>query len=536
MGGHCVGGRWPRALAFVTLWGVGAGLFAADLSSTTGPRPARVLWAVVAGVSDYENLPAAGAPDSLSDLRHAADDARAVAEFLDGQRGRYYENVLTEKLLEESATAAGFQRTIRETLDKAADEDTVLIYFSGHGLRQEEGLSLLFWDYDPRGGGSYRGNDLWDDVFAHPRRADVVFVIDACHAGALGSGRWPFASEAAVAFGERWSSDRRVGLLAASRAADVAQEDVASGGSLTRLLLEVLSNGAKLTLGEAATLVRKQLDQRGSRQVPVANGDVSVVLAGPAESTFNASSSPRPLLAIRAQPKAWLLITRIDDGRVIDPGIAAEELKRRLNPGRYLISARAEGYQDAVEEVTLEGDTLVRIELKPSPRRAVILDFEEAQTDAMDRYFARKGIRLSGITAGTRLQVFSDEEPYGGWSFEAASGARALSQGGHNDPLAFTLEFVEPWETVRFTRVKLLSGPSGITHPRWSACALDDQGREVDCAREGLIRAFENVPSQVFVLRARAIRAVRFSSDSQHFAAFSALVLDDLELARSLEQ
>src|SRR5206468_2269636 len=81
-----------------------------------------------------------------------------------------------------------------------------------------------------------------------------------------------------------------------------------------------------------------------------------------------------------------------------------------------------------------------------------------------------------------------------------------------------------------FTRPKLLTGPSGITFPQWSAHALDGAGNEIAVVGENLISSFSDVPAQTFHLAGTGIRQLRIDSNNFHFAAFSALLLDDLTL------
>jgi hypothetical protein len=74
------------------------------------------------------------------------------------------------------------------------------------------------------------------------------------------------------------------------------------------------------------------------------------------------------------------------------------------------------------------------------------------------------------------------------------------------------------------------AGPSGITHPEWSAHALDINGNELASAGEALTSSASNVPAQSFTLTGTDIVALRIDSNSQHVAAFSAALLDDFVL------
>ncbi len=112
-----------------------------------------------------------------------------------------------------------------------------------------------------------------------------------------------------------------------------------------------------------------------------------------------------------------------------------------------------------------------------------------------------------------------------------SSPPNVLVQTGSLDPVRFTLNFSAPRDSVAFTRPMLVAGSSGITHPLWSAHALNALGQEISTVGEGLIASFTNVPAQAFTLSGPGITAVRVDSNNEHFAAFSAVLIDDLTLS-----
>jgi hypothetical protein len=102
-----------------------------------------------------------------------------------------------------------------------------------------------------------------------------------------------------------------------------------------------------------------------------------------------------------------------------------------------------------------------------------------------------------------------------------------MTQNGVNGPVSFTMTFASPLTSLSFTRPKLLTGPSGITHPSWSAHAFDVKGLKVSTAGEAMISSFMDVPAATFVLQGNGIKSVQFDSDGYNFTAFSAVLLDD---------
>jgi hypothetical protein len=168
---------------------------------------------------------------------------------------------------------------------------------------------------------------------------------------------------------------------------------------------------------------------------------------------------------------------------------------------------------------------------------AVAIDF-----DAVDAthgrvvaigYLARFGVTLEDVTPGTLVVIDNARNFYEGRALAASSPPNVLTQINSNDPVEFTLRFDKPARSVEFTRPALLAGPTGITFPEWKAEALDADGNVLDQAGEPLgsgTAYYSNVPAKKFSLQGQGISALRFSSNNMHFAAFSAVVIDDLVL------
>ena len=107
-------------------------------------------------------------------------------------------------------------------------------------------------------------------------------------------------------------------------------------------------------------------------------------------------------------------------------------------------------------------------------------------------------------------------------------------------PASFTLAFSDPCDSVSFTRPALFAATtSGVTHPAWTAHALDAQGGELSSQSEALIRSSSEVPARTYTLNAPGfdgIAAVRFDSDwsldGKPFAGFRAILIERLTLER----
>lgn len=147
---------------------------------------------------------------------------------------------------------------------------------------------------------------------------------------------------------------------------------------------------------------------------------------------------------------------------------------------------------------------------------------------------------------GSQVVLINNLAMYQGRAARPTTSQNFLTQiATGNIPASFTLKFSEALVSVSFIRPVLYAATeSGVTHPAWSAHALDVNGREVSSHREELTRCWPKmncteVPAQTYILRApgfSGIRAIRFDSDprldGKPFAGFSAILIERLTLAR----
>lgn len=250
------------------------------------------IWAVVIGISKYQNIPS---------LRYARRDAEAYRAYLTEYLGVPSENIRT--LFDEEVTVQSMRQTLGTWLrKKAGTNDTVFIYFAGHGAPEPDTGSgdgdgfekyLLATDADP--------NDLYStalpmkevaEIFARLSAERVVFIVDSCFSGASG-GRTLLAKQGARAtlsehFLERVTEGKGRVILSASRANEVSMEDAKYGGGhgvFTYYLLEGLKGKADYSLDglvDAEEIYRYVSDkvpaETARRQTPVKKGEVEGTL------------------------------------------------------------------------------------------------------------------------------------------------------------------------------------------------------------------------------------------------------------------
>jgi len=148
--------------------------------------------------------------------------------------------------------------------------------------------------------------------------------------------------------------------------------------------------------------------------------------------------------------------------------------------------------------------------------------------DNLARYLDKFGLLVQDPTAGTQVAILNTRNLYEGKAAEAQSSPNLLTQTGSNEPVGFTLMLTLRADKIRFTRPKLIAGPSGVIHPSWKVEAFNSIGEVIDSVSEDLLRSFEDVPAREFRLKGPGIAWLRVSSNNQHIAGFNALLLDDL--------
>ncbi len=230
-------------------------------------------WAVVVGVSDYDN-------PAVRDLRYADRDARAFAEFLmdaaGGSTPREQIFLLTspEKdptgksslVADRRPTYENIRYALGEFVSKASSDDRMILFIAGHGAADTaKNLYLLACDTDPSQL-RVNGYPMWQmkDVIEKfiPCR-EVLLLVDACHGGGAGEG---IASARdvgqdqmeALRQSSSQASGKSVAFLGSSIGSEVSQENESWGGGhgvFTWELLEGLKGAADRDKDGAVSLL-----------------------------------------------------------------------------------------------------------------------------------------------------------------------------------------------------------------------------------------------------------------------------------------
>ncbi len=107
-------------------------------SATTIEKPSMHIIAV--GVSTYK--------DVNIRLRSPKDDARAIAEHFQRIASGIYGNVYVSVLVDNEATVKGIMKALNDIVARAKAQDTVILYFAGHGVTIEGKYYFLPYEAD----------------------------------------------------------------------------------------------------------------------------------------------------------------------------------------------------------------------------------------------------------------------------------------------------------------------------------------------------------------------------------------------------
>lgn len=148
-----------------------------DISSGAKVKPDRRKWAVVIGIERYRKA---------SSVQFAEKDARLMRDYLANYLGVPEENTIT--LINEMATKGEIDVLIKDRLKGLLrKDDTLYLYYAGHGILADETPYLLPHDGDPESPRitAYPVEDLYKDLDQLPAKNIFVFM-DTCFSGRVG--------------------------------------------------------------------------------------------------------------------------------------------------------------------------------------------------------------------------------------------------------------------------------------------------------------------------------------------------------------
>ena len=144
--------------------------------SSNGFFPKGKSYLLVIGIDEYEHFP---------QLYNAVKDAKDVSAVLIEQYQFSKENCF--QLLNKEASQSAIFQKLDELSELITKEDTLLIYFSGHGEYKSK-LDVGFWipvDGEPRNTGSFLSFTLLSRYIKAISSFHTLVIADSCYAGSL---------------------------------------------------------------------------------------------------------------------------------------------------------------------------------------------------------------------------------------------------------------------------------------------------------------------------------------------------------------
>jgi tetratricopeptide (TPR) repeat protein len=255
-------------------------------------RPVQ-LWAVIIGVSRYLNGDQNKGGNVISNLKNAADDAHAVAEFLRSPEGGGFPDDHIKFLTDEQATKVEVEKALTWLKAQAKDDDYFVIYIAAHGAlipfydsklnASVDRPYFLLYDTDL---GKAEETALKMEMFRQTvdqlRSKKGLVLSDTCYSGGVQlPGR---GTDESVNTNQRYLDEMSkipagVGFISAARQTERSYElDDFNHGVFTYSLLEALSGNAdknqdeKVTFEEAVQYLDEAVPlHTGNKQHPYAN-------------------------------------------------------------------------------------------------------------------------------------------------------------------------------------------------------------------------------------------------------------------------
>jgi len=168
------------SLSFVCAQSRDKGIF---VSPTTGV-PVNSVWGVFVGISEYKQKDL--------NLSYADKDAKALHSFFSKQFVGKINKDHFKLLLNANATRRNVLKSLQEVLNRAMEQDLVIISMSMHGMLDMSGRSLYFLTHDTN------PNELWDrglgqqdivNMIARSKARKIVMLLDTCNSGGFGSNK-----------------------------------------------------------------------------------------------------------------------------------------------------------------------------------------------------------------------------------------------------------------------------------------------------------------------------------------------------------
>lgn len=232
-------------------------------------KPAGRLHLISVGTDHYEHM------DAKFQLSGAVRDARSIQNASMGLGGKIYKEAIPQVLVDDPGLRSNLPDRIREAVQGAAPEDTIMIFAAGHGSQGKDGRFYLMSRRSTLDDIETTGL-AWDEIgrALEGSKARVVVFLDACRSGS--ASRASTNDDVVSALIARKTP---ITVIAASKGRQDSEEGAGGeGGRFTNAILRAITSGRTATdtngngaieLAELYGAVKREVLQvTGGRQTP----------------------------------------------------------------------------------------------------------------------------------------------------------------------------------------------------------------------------------------------------------------------------
>ena len=226
------------------------------------PKPKLHIYSV--GVSNYQS-------GDLEPLNYAAKDAQDFINTVTNGNNDMYSGVSTTILVNEKATRNEVLRSLRNLVTNVGQDDVVMMFFSGHGIK--DGEETFYMTYDSSAQDCFTGVNFSDirtqiKKLTEEKKCHVLLFIDSCHAGSMYG-----MKGSTMAFSMKVPG--LIGFYSSTSGQRSAELDQLKNGAFTHAIIQAFKGGAKnkdgeITIQELEAFVRTKVKEyTNNRQEPI---------------------------------------------------------------------------------------------------------------------------------------------------------------------------------------------------------------------------------------------------------------------------
>ena len=239
-------------------------------------------YAVIIGIGAYQ--------DERLNLSYTVNDAQGLYDLLTDPLYGAIPKENVQLLLSEEATTANIRKALNALRRKATPDDTVIIYYSGHGAPEEDQTYWVTYDADIDDllSTALSSNDI-ADMLDRISSKQLITFLDSCYSAATVKRTHQSRSLPTEIPWDKFTGEGRV-IISASNGKELSLElDEYKHGVFTYYLLEGLKGKADknedgyVEVEEIWDFVKRQVQDKaraeGNKQTPILQGELSAGIA-----------------------------------------------------------------------------------------------------------------------------------------------------------------------------------------------------------------------------------------------------------------